>query len=98
MAQEITKRNYELVKTGSLRMKLESKADFKARTGSRSPDLADAAFLALDCARQRHGLVAMEPPASSGAGGRVRQPAPRRTYGALRGALQNAEACLVAAD
>lgn len=95
LAQEITKRNYELVKTGSLRMKLESKADFKARTGSRSPDLADAAFLALDCARQRHGLVAMEPPTTAGSG-RQRLPAPRRTYGALRGALQNAEACLVA--
>jgi hypothetical protein len=60
LAQEIVGRNYELVKTGSLKVRIESKPEFKQRIG-RSPDLADAAFLALDCARQRHGLIAMEP-------------------------------------
>ena len=60
LAQEIVGRNYELVKTGSLKVRIESKPEFKHRLGQ-SPDLADAAFLALDCARQRHGLIAMEP-------------------------------------
>jgi hypothetical protein len=61
LAQEICARNYDLVKGGSLKVKIESKPEFKSRFG-RSPDLADAAFLALDCARQRLGLVAVEPP------------------------------------
>jgi len=60
LAREITNRNYDLVKSGTLRVKIETKPDYKARMG-RSPDLADAAFLALDCARQRMGLVAIEP-------------------------------------
>jgi hypothetical protein len=60
LAQEITGRNYEMIKGSTLRMKIESKPDYKARFG-RSPDLADAAFLCLDLARQRHGLVAVEP-------------------------------------
>lgn len=61
LAQEMCARNYELVKSNTLKVKIESKADFKSRFG-RSPDLADAAFLALDCARQRLGLVAVDPP------------------------------------
>ena len=61
LAQEITNRNYDMVKGASLRMKLESKPEYKSRFG-RSPDLADAAFLCLDLARQRHGLVAVDPP------------------------------------
>ena len=60
LAQEITGRNYDMVKGGTLRMKIESKPEYKSRFG-RSPDLADAAFLCLDLARQRHGLVAVEP-------------------------------------
>ena len=60
LAQEIVGRTYEMVKTGSLKVRIESKPEFKQRIG-KSPDLADAAFLALDCARQRHGLIAMEP-------------------------------------
>lgn len=60
LAREITNRNYDLVKSGTLRVKIESKLEYKTRMG-RSPDLADAAFLALDCARQRMGLVAVEP-------------------------------------
>ena len=61
LAKEMCARNYEMVKTGSLKVKIESKIEFKSRFG-RSPDLADAAFLALDCARQRLGLVAVDPP------------------------------------
>ena len=61
LAQEITGRNYETVKGGTLRIRIESKPAFKARFG-KSPDLADAAFLCLDLARQRHGLTAVSPP------------------------------------
>jgi hypothetical protein len=61
LAKEMCARNYDMVKTGSLKVKIESKPEFKARFGL-SPDLADAAFLALDCARQRLGMVAIDPP------------------------------------
>ncbi len=90
LAQEITGRNYDHVKGSTLRMKIESKPEFKARFG-RSPDLADAAFLALDCARQRLGLVAVDPPKEG-------DPAlnrPRRSMKYLSGALQNADTTLV---
>jgi hypothetical protein len=90
LAQEITARNYDMVKGSTLRMKIESKPEFKSRFG-RSPDLADAAFLALDCARQRLGLVAVDPPE----GGDGAPPRQRRTIKSLGGALQNAEATLV---
>jgi hypothetical protein len=56
-------------------MKIESKPEFKARYG-RSPDMADAAFLCLDLARQRHGLVAVEP-LEGGESGKLSRP--RRT-------------------
>lgn len=72
LAQEICARNYDLVKGGSLKVKIESKPEFKSRFG-KSPDLADAAFLALDCARQRLGLVAIEPPNDSTEAGFRRQ-------------------------
>tara|TARA_R110002020_G_scaffold281034_1_gene496790 strand:- start:284 stop:757 length:474 start_codon:yes stop_codon:yes gene_type:complete len=67
LASEITGRKYDMVKGATLRMKIESKADFKSRLG-RSPDLADAAFLCLDLARQRHGFVAVEPPKATEGG------------------------------
>tara|TARA_R100000963_G_C4533554_1_gene33855 strand:- start:131 stop:376 length:246 start_codon:yes stop_codon:yes gene_type:complete len=47
--------------TSSLRVKIEPKSELKSRMGM-SPDLADAAFIALDLARQRHGFVAVDPP------------------------------------
>jgi hypothetical protein len=90
LAQEITCRNYELVKSGSLKMKLESKPEFKSRFG-KSPDLADAAFLALDCARQRHGLVAVDPPEDKLATGFRKQV----SISSLRGALANDETVLM---
>ena len=61
LAQEMVGRKYDMVKTGNLRMKIESKPEFRSRLG-KSPDLADAAFLCVDLARQRHGLVAAAPP------------------------------------
>ncbi len=70
LAQEITGRNYDMVKGSSLRMKIESKVEYKSKFG-KSPDLADAAFLCLDLARQRHGLVAVDPPEDNSLGTRV---------------------------
>jgi hypothetical protein len=84
LAQEITGRKYDMVKGSSLRMKMESKVEFKARFG-KSPDLADAAFLCLDVARQRHGLVAVEPPSSSPSG----KPRPHKSMKRLTGILAN---------
>jgi len=86
LAQEITGRNYDMVKGGTLRMKIESKPDFKARFG-RSPDLADAAFLCLDLARQRHGLVAVDPPED----GENKSPRQRRSIKNLASVLQTEE-------
>ena len=60
LAQEVVGRKYDMVKGSTLRMKLESKPEYKNRLG-KSPDLADAAFICIDVARQRHGLVAVEP-------------------------------------
>lgn len=85
LAQEICARNYELVKGGTLRVKIESKADFKSRFG-RSPDLADAAFLCLDMARQRHGVVAVEPLPESSANGFQKR---GTTFQSLRNALSS---------
>tara|TARA_R110000764_G_scaffold51693_4_gene112964 strand:- start:42 stop:1829 length:1788 start_codon:yes stop_codon:yes gene_type:complete len=90
LAQEITARNYDHVKGATLRMKIESKPEFKSRFG-RSPDLADAAFLALDCARQRLGLVAVDPPKE----GDTAFNRPRRSMKNLSSALQNADSSLV---
>jgi len=90
LAKEMCARNYEMVKSGSLKVKIESKPEFKARFG-RSPDLADAAFLALDCARQRLGMVAIDPPKEEKGGG-YKQPV---TISRLRQALQNPDTSLV---
>lgn len=61
MAKEMCARNYETVKgSNGLRMKAESKADFKKRMGH-SPDLADAGFIMLELARERYSFLAMEP-------------------------------------
>ncbi len=90
LAQEMCSRNYDMIKTGSLKVKIESKPEFKARFG-RSPDLADAAFLALDCARQRLGLVAIDPP-KEGEGSGFRN---RVTIKSLGSALQNPDSSLL---
>lgn len=67
LAAEMTGRRFDMYKSGSLKMKVESKPDFKSRLG-KSPDIADAAFLCIDVARQRLGLVAAEPPKNQGGG------------------------------
>jgi hypothetical protein len=59
LAKEMCARRYDMVKGSALRVRIETKTDLKARLGS-SPDLADAAFITLDLARQRHGLVAVD--------------------------------------
>lgn len=61
LAKEMANRRFELVKGSSLRVKVESKGELKSRAGT-SPDLADSAFTCLELARQRHGLVAVDPP------------------------------------
>ena len=40
----------------SVKIRVESKIDFKARVG-RSPDIADAAFILIDLCRSRHGFM-----------------------------------------
>jgi len=90
LAQEMCARNYDMIKTGSLKVKIESKPEFKARFG-RSPDLADAAFLALDCARQRLGLVAIDPPKDDQGKGFKK----RVTIESLGKALQNSDTSLL---
>jgi hypothetical protein len=67
LAKEMANRRFELVKGSSLRVKVEPKGELKARAGA-SPDMADAAFICLDLARQRHGLVAVDPPKSAADG------------------------------
>jgi len=62
LGKEMCSRRYDMIKgTSSLRVKIEPKSELKSRMGM-SPDLADAAFIALDLARQRHGFVAVDPP------------------------------------
>jgi len=92
LAQEMTSRHYDLVKGGSLKMKLEPKADFKARFG-RSPDLADAAFLALEGARGIHGLIATDPPIEDEASALRKRP--RKSFVSLNDALINPEVNLM---
>jgi hypothetical protein len=86
LALEMVARKYDMTKSTTLKVKIESKPEFKARFG-RSPDLADAAFLALDCARQRHGLLAAEPYADDKLAAFRNKP--RRSLGELKGALDH---------
>ena len=90
LAKEMCARNYDMVKTGSLKVKIESKLEFKSRFG-RSPDLADAAFLALDCARQRLGMVAVDPPKDEKGSGFRKQVSIKT----LRDSLQNPDTQLL---
>lgn len=85
LAQEVVGRKYDMVKGSTLRMKLESKPDYKNRLG-KSPDLADAAFICIDVARQRHGLVAVEPLDS---GDKVQGSRRRKSIKQLTGVLTN---------
>lgn len=55
LAREMTARNYETRKSGTMKVLVESKSDMKARTG-KSPDIADAAFVMLEVIRERLGI------------------------------------------
>ena len=58
LAREMVGRRYETRGT-NVKIKVESKIDFKARVG-RSPDIADAAFIVIDLCRSRHGFMGGE--------------------------------------
>ncbi|MGA0406460.1 MAG: hypothetical protein ACO3PR_00095 [Limisphaerales bacterium] len=58
LAREMTSREYE-TKGTNLKIKVESKTDYKARVG-KSPDIADAAFVLIDLCRTRLGLMGGE--------------------------------------
>ncbi len=61
IAKQMCARQYDTVKgEHGLRMRAESKHDYKGRVGS-SPDDADAFFILVELCRQRHGLLAVEP-------------------------------------
>ena len=62
LAKEMCSRRYDMVKGTGLRVKVETKGELKQRIGF-SPDIAEAFFIGLDLARQRHGLVAVDRPA-----------------------------------
>jgi len=76
LAREMCSRHFDTIKgNGGLLMRVESKTDLKSRMGF-SPDYADAAFVLVELARQRHGLLPIEPPEMSDAshfGGRQRR-------------------------
>ncbi len=56
-ARELCARRYDAIKSGQLRVRVESKQDMKSRLNF-SPDLADAAMILVELARQRHGFLA----------------------------------------
>lgn len=59
LAREMVARQYETRKSGAMKIKVESKTEYKSRTG-KSPDIADAAFIMLDVCRTRFGLMGNE--------------------------------------
>jgi hypothetical protein len=58
LAKEMVSRRYETSGT-NLKIKVESKVDYKSRIG-KSPDIADAAFILVDLCRTRHGFMGGE--------------------------------------
>jgi hypothetical protein len=91
LGKEMCGRNYALIKGASLRVRIESKPEYKQRLGM-SPDLADAGFICLDVARQRFGLVAVDPlPEKTGTAG---YPRPMRSIRMLADALETEGAYL----
>jgi hypothetical protein len=59
LAREMVGRTYETTKSGGVKIKVESKTDYRSRTGH-SPDIADAAFVLIDLCRERFGLSGNE--------------------------------------
>jgi len=65
LAKEMCQRTYETVKGGEgMRIRVESKPDYKARIGE-SPDIADAAFVLLELVRERFAFKSGERAPSS---------------------------------
>lgn len=65
LAKEMCQRTYETVKGGEgMRIRVESKPDYKARVGE-SPDICDAAFVMVDMCRERFGFRSGEKVASA---------------------------------
>ena len=91
LIKEMCARRYDLIKSGTLKVKVETKPELKARLGY-SPDLADAAFIALDLARQRHGFVALDAPKANEFG--LYNMAPMRTMRDLDVTSRSAHASL----
>ena len=58
LAKEMVARRYVTSGT-AVKIRVESKVDFKARVG-KSPDIADAAFILIDLCRSRHGFMGGE--------------------------------------
>ena len=58
LAREMVGRKYE-TSGSNLKIKVESKIDYKSRIG-KSPDIADAAFILIDLCRTRHGFMGGE--------------------------------------
>ena len=56
-ASEMVSREYSVTAGGKLTV--EPKENYKRRTG-KSPDIADAGFILIDLARERHGLIGSE--------------------------------------
>jgi len=56
LAKEMVSRLMSVVKSGTARIKVETKQEMKARTGS-SPNIADAAFIMLELVRERLGAI-----------------------------------------
>jgi hypothetical protein len=95
LANEMVKRGFSLTKgSGTMKIKLESKKEFKKRLG-RSPDRADAAFLALDAARTRFGISSIPlPEQQDGVEPSVRRRPPPRKMSDFKEAFFNEEAYL----
>jgi hypothetical protein len=59
LAREMVGRQYETTGASHIKIKVETKEDYKLRLGA-SPDIADAAFVLIDLCRQRHGFMGGE--------------------------------------
>jgi len=59
LVREMTERQYTTEKGLSMRIRVETKTDMKARIG-KSPDISDAAFILIELCRVRHSLTAVD--------------------------------------
>lgn len=59
LVREMTERQYTTEKGLSMRIRVETKSDMKARIG-KSPDISDSAFILIELCRTRHNLTAID--------------------------------------